>query len=51
MGMLAANHWTKQETSMKELGEGLKELKGINGKGGPWFSEGLMPQSREMLGR
>jgi hypothetical protein len=29
MWILAANQWTKQETPMGELGEGLKELKGF----------------------
>ena len=26
-------------------------LSGINGRGGPWFCEGLMPQHRGMLGQ
>jgi hypothetical protein len=40
---------------MEELQEGLKELKGalsdINRRGCPWYYEGLMPQSRGMLGQ
>jgi hypothetical protein len=29
MWMLAANNWTEYGTTMEELGEGLKELKGF----------------------
>ena len=29
MQILAANHWTEQGGYMKELGEGLKKLKGF----------------------
>jgi hypothetical protein len=29
MQILTANHWTKPGDPMEELGEGLKELKGI----------------------
>ena len=55
MWMLTAKHQTEHRDpsggvrGRTEEAEGA--LSGINGRGGPWSFEGLMPQCRAMLGR
>ena len=55
MQMLAANHQTENRDSnggVRGRTEGAEgALSGINGRGGPWSCEGLMPQCRGMLGQ
>jgi hypothetical protein len=52
--MLAANHQPEHRDpngGVRGRTEGTDgALSGINGRGGPWSLEGLMPQSRGMLG-
>ena len=49
--MLTTNHWTELRDpnggvrGRNEGAEGV--LSGINGRGGPWSCEGLMPQHRD----
>ena len=55
MQMVAANHQTEHKDpngGVKGRTEGAEgAVSGINGKGGPWSYEGLMPQYRRMLGQ
>ena len=55
MQMLTANNQTEHRDSSGEVMERTEGaegvLSGINGRGGLWFCEGLMPQCRGMVGQ